>query len=146
MRVVSTVGEHHEHGCGGHRHDWHSAAYVADWIDRDITRDAERRPTLERMASLIVEHPDQPVRVLDVGGGYGAVTSAVLDTLPEAGVVLQDYSTAMLDQARQRLAGYGDRVGFHLADLGDPGWTQGLGARLMRRCRGWRYTIWPIPS
>jgi len=109
----------------GH-HDWLSADYVADWIDRDVTRDETRRPTLLRMARWLAERDDQPVRVLDVGGGYGALSSAVLDALPRATVVLQDYSPAMLAQAESRLAGYGDRVRFHVADLTDPAWTQGL--------------------
>lgn len=119
--------QHHQHGSGAHHHDWQSPGYVADWIARDVTRDAQRRPLLVRMAGLIAGDTDAPVRVLDVGGGYGAVSSAVLDTLPQASVVWQDYSPAMLAQARTRLAGYAGRVEFCLADLTDPGWVVQVG-------------------
>jgi tRNA (cmo5U34)-methyltransferase len=125
--LAHEAGTHHHHGHGPHGHDWLSADYVADWIARDVTRDEVRRPTLERMARWIADGTDKPVQVLDVGGGYGAVTSAVLDTLPHASVVWQDYSPAMLAEARSRLAAYGDRVRFQLADLTNPSWTEGLG-------------------
>jgi ubiquinone/menaquinone biosynthesis C-methylase UbiE len=108
-------------------HDWHSTEYVSDWIDRDVTRDATRRPRLVQMATLIPGAVDAPLRILDVGGGYGAVTSAVLDTRPGAHVVLHDYSAVMLDQARERLTRYGDRVRFVQADLADANWASAVG-------------------
>jgi tRNA (cmo5U34)-methyltransferase len=67
------------------------------------------------------------VRVLDVGGGYGMVTSAVLEARPRASVVLLDYSEAMLAEAKARLEGYRDRVEFRCSDLTDPAWTHDLG-------------------
>jgi ubiquinone/menaquinone biosynthesis C-methylase UbiE len=112
---------------GHHRHDWHSPDYVADWIARDVTRDATRRALLTRMAALIPTHGQQPVQVLDVGGGYGAVSRAVLDTVPTASVVLHDYSAAMIEKAAEQLAGYGERVQFRRADLLDPSWTAEVG-------------------
>jgi tRNA (cmo5U34)-methyltransferase len=79
------------------------------------------------MAALIPGGAEQPVRVLDVGGGYGVVASAVLDARPRATLVLQDYSDAMLTEGRARLATYGDRVEFCRSDLMDPGWARDLG-------------------
>src|SRR5690348_14153964 len=38
-------GHHHGHD-HFHTHDWHSQAYVEDWIARDATRDEERRPRI----------------------------------------------------------------------------------------------------
>ena len=69
----------------------------------------------------------RPVRVLDVGGGYGALSAEVLDQLPTARVVLHDYSAAMIAVARQRLAGFGGRVSYTLADMTRPDWIHGLG-------------------
>ena len=48
--------------------------------------------------------------VLDLGGGTGALSAAVLEGLPEARVTLLDVDAAMLDEARRRLAPFGDRV------------------------------------
>lgn len=71
---------------------------------------------------------DAPIRVLDVGGGYGAVSEAVLRAFPKAQVTLQDYSQAMIDQARGFLAGFGARVSFALGDLTDRKWIEQFAA------------------
>ena len=108
-------------------HDWQSADYVAGWIDHDVARDPERRPLLRQMLSSAPFPTDAEIRVLDVGGGYGVVAEEVLKALPAAHVTLQDYSPAMLDQARRRLAGHADRLSYVLADLMDPAWPQHVG-------------------
>ena len=108
-------------------HDWQSADYVAGWIDYDIARDPERRPLLRKMLASAPFARDAQLEVLDVGGGYGVVTEEVLAAFPKARVTLQDYSLAMLDQARRRLGGHHDRVSFVLADLTDPAWPQHVG-------------------
>jgi tRNA (cmo5U34)-methyltransferase len=108
-------------------HQWHSAEYVEDWIDHDMTRDDERRPLLRRVAALLPATQNPPLRVLDVGGGYGAFSAEVLGQRPDAHVVLHDYSGAMIDKARQRLARFGQRVSYAKADMTDPSWTASLG-------------------
>jgi 2-polyprenyl-3-methyl-5-hydroxy-6-metoxy-1,4-benzoquinol methylase len=108
-------------------HDWQSPHYVAGWIDHDVARDPERRPLLRQMLSWAPFPHEAELAVLDVGGGYGVVTEEVLAAFPAARVTLQDYSRAMLDQARGRLAGHADRVSYVLADLLDPAWPQRVG-------------------
>ena len=110
-----------------HEHDWQSQEYVDYWIGRDVTRDDERREHLLRMAALLPYEPDAAIRVLDVGAGYGAVSQAVLETFPNAHVVLHDFSAPMLEHARQRLEQYEGRTSQVLADLTDPAWTQAVG-------------------
>jgi len=105
-------------------HDWQSADYVAGWIDHDVARDPERRPLLQKMLSSVSFPSNAELDVLDVGAGYGVVTQEVLATFPAARVTLQDYSPAMLDQARRRLAGHADRLSYVLADLMDPAWPE----------------------
>src|ERR1700737_5091673 len=85
-------------------HNWQSADYVSGWIEHDVARDPERRPLLRRMLSSAPFARDAELAVLDVGEGYGVVTEEVLAAFPAAGATLQDYSRAMLDQARRRLA------------------------------------------
>jgi len=108
-------------------HDWQSADYVAGWIDHDIARDPERRPLLRQMLSSVPFSRDAKLEVLDVGGGYGVVTEEVLAAFAGARVTLQDYSPAMLDQARRRLVGRLGRLSFVLADLTDPAWPRRVG-------------------
>lgn len=59
-------------------------------------------------------------RVLDAGCGSGRVTEALAERLPSGRVVALDASPAMLDEARRRLARFGDRVEYVEADLGRP--------------------------
>lgn len=104
-------------------HDWHSQDYAAGWMTKDQGRAARRGPLLQRMMDAAPFAKDAPLHVLDVGGGYGAVSAAVLRSFPQARVTLLDYSQAMIDQARGFLAGYGARVSYALGDLTDRKWT-----------------------
>ena len=108
-------------------HDWHSPNYVEEWITRDLTRDEERRERLRQMLAAAPWAADAEIAVIDVGGGYGVVTEEALRAFPRAHVTLQDYSQPMLDEARQRLARYGDRVRYAVGDLRYPNWTAAAG-------------------
>jgi trans-aconitate 2-methyltransferase len=59
-------------------------------------------------------------RVLDAGCGSGRVTEALAERLPNGHVVALDRSTAMIEEARRRLARFGDRVTYVPADLEGP--------------------------
>ena len=109
----------------GH-HDWHGAEYVDDWIARDAER-PERAVLLRDVAACLPFDPDAAVRVLDIGGGYGALTATVLERFPNGSVVLHDFSEPMLACAAGSLACFGDRVTFRTADLRDPRWTSSVG-------------------
>jgi ubiquinone/menaquinone biosynthesis C-methylase UbiE len=108
-------------------HDWQSADYVSGWIKHDVARDPERRPLLQQMLSSAQFPRDAELNVLDVGAGYGVVTEEALAAFPAARVTLQDYSQAMLDQARQHLAAHADRLSYVLCDLVDPSWPRQVG-------------------
>src|SRR6266568_5015980 len=87
-------------------HDWHSSDYVTEWIAHDEARDPVRRPRLREMLAAAPFARDARLAVLDVGGGYGAVTEELLQLFPAAEVTLQDYSRPMLDAAQKRLAAH----------------------------------------
>jgi tRNA (cmo5U34)-methyltransferase len=59
-------------------------------------------------------------RVLDLGGGTGALSAAVLAGAPHARVTVLDVDGAMLAEAGRRLAGFGERVEFREASFLDP--------------------------
>ena len=80
--------------------DWNATSYdkVADPQTRWGAEVLERLP--------IVGHET----VLDAGCGTGRVTELLLARLPRGRVIALDYSAAMLEQARGRLARFGDQV------------------------------------
>ena len=58
--------------------------------------------------------------VLDLGGGTGALSAAVLEGLPGVRVTLLDVDRDMLGEARRRLSAYGERVAFKEGSFLDP--------------------------
>lgn len=58
--------------------------------------------------------------VVDLGGGTGALSAAVLDGLPGVRVTVLDIDPDMLTEARRRLSGYGERVTFKERSFLDP--------------------------
>ena len=108
-------------------HDWHSSEYVSEWIEEDSARDPVRRPRLRDMLAAAPFARDARLAVLDVGGGYGAVTEELFQLFPAAQVTLQDYSPPMLDAARQRLAAHADQLRYVVCDLTDPSWPGAVG-------------------
>jgi SAM-dependent methyltransferase len=117
--------DHHHHH--EHPHDWHSDRYVADWIARDARRMAERMPILEALIAAVPYPSDAQIDVLDVGGGSGVVTEAVLDAYPAARVTLQDFSEHMLARAREKFSSYDRAIRYVQCDLEDPAWPQKVG-------------------
>ena len=119
--------DHHHHHDDDHVHDWHSDRYVADWIARDARRMAERMPILEALIAAVPFPADATIDVLDVGGGSGVVTDAVLDAFPAARVTLQDFSEQMLTRARERFSTHDRAIRYVQCDLLDPAWPQKVG-------------------
>lgn len=58
----------------------------------------------------------EALRVLDLGAGTGLLSGMVADGFPNASLTLVDFSEKMLDVARQRFSGRGDRFRFVVAD------------------------------
>jgi len=117
-------GDHHHHHPHGHHHDWHSQEYVSGWITRDLERQDDRQPIIERLIAAIPFPRDSAIAVLDVGGGSGVLTDAVLKAFPRAQVTLQDFSQPMLDSACERFAAHAGQVRYVLSDLRDLSWAQ----------------------
>lgn len=88
--------------------DWDAGTY--DRVADPMTRWGES--VLERLPLAGNE------RVLDAGCGSGRVTERLAERLPEGQVVALDGSPAMVDAARRRLARFGERVEYVVADLG----------------------------
>src|SRR5436305_8631820 len=73
---------------GSRAHDWESTDYAAFWVADAESRDDQRMEQLRLLANLIPQPHDAPIRVLDLGAGYGIVTGEVLAVFPNARVTL----------------------------------------------------------
>ena len=58
--------------------------------------------------------------VLDAGAGSGRVTELLAERVPNGRVIALDGSPSMISEARRRLARFGDRVEYVVADLSRP--------------------------
>ena len=90
--------------------DWDAATYdrVADPMTRWGSAVLERLPL------------SGDETVLDAGCGSGRVTELLADRLPRGHVIALDASPSMVAEARRRLARFGDRIAYVVADLGLP--------------------------
>ncbi len=75
----------------------------------------------------LLDHTGRPMTHLaDLGCGDGVLTQALLVRYPQAQVTALDFSAPMLEQAKQRLHPFGDRVQLIQADLYTPDWQTHL--------------------
>jgi trans-aconitate 2-methyltransferase len=90
-----------------------------DWDARTYDRVAD---PMTRWGRIVLERLplDGDERVLDAGCGTGRVTELLVERLPRGTVVALDGSPAMVQAAGERLARFGDRVEYVVADLGQP--------------------------
>jgi trans-aconitate 2-methyltransferase len=90
-----------------------------DWDARTYDRVAD---PMTRWGSTVLDR--LPLRgderVLDAGCGSGRVTEQLAERLPDGHVIALDGSPSMVDAARDRLAPFGDRIEYVVADLGEP--------------------------
>ena len=112
-------------------HDWHSHAYAHGWIGRQLpSKERERASTCVKLVHLLPFDPDDEIRVLDIGAGYGATDQAAAGRLPA------------LERRRPRLRrahaaggalylwpGASDHVSYARGDLLDDDWTKDIAGK-----------------
>ena len=97
---------------------WREAGFARSWAQGDAFGDLLDFP--RRMAAVIVAGGNpEPACIADVGSGPGAFLSVFLGAFPSARGIWTDASEAMLGLARERLAPFGDRVDYRIADMTD---------------------------
>lgn len=78
------------------------------------------RPVQLDLLALALPEGGRGKRVLDLGGGTGALASAIAERFPHAVVEIWDTDPAMLEVARERCARFGDRVQYVERSFADP--------------------------
>jgi SAM-dependent methyltransferase len=118
-REPSSHGEH-EH----HPHRWESAEYVAGWAKGQDPKEINRAAAFQLLADKIPYDKNLPIRILDLGAGYGALTKFLLEFFPNATAVCQDGSAEMADLGRERMAHLAGKFEYVLCDFSKNGWSK----------------------
>lgn len=90
-------------------HDWKDAQTAKRWDRQATDRNPTRAEQLDILVSVLADFWRPGHWLLDLGYGSGQVEQLIFDRIPEAKVVGLDSSEPMMELARARLAGYGDR-------------------------------------
>jgi ubiquinone/menaquinone biosynthesis C-methylase UbiE len=116
---------------GAARHDegdaWQEQDFVDKWVTRDGDRQDKRVPMIQDFLMLAPFEDGAAISVLDVGAGYGLVSSEVLKRYDKAEMTLQDISEPMFGYARKKLADHESQLSFVLSDFSDADWSEALG-------------------
>ena len=105
-------------------HDWHSREYVRRWADRQDDQLPHRSEAFRVMAQTIPFTKTAPIRILDVGAGYGGLTRFLLEHFSAATAVCQDTSKEMADLGDERMTHLKGRFTYVLSDLNKRDWTR----------------------
>lgn len=95
---------------------WESAEYVGQWLGEDVIADMLALPRAISVA-LVEDAGIDVAHVVDLGSGHGPYLELFLDAFPQARGTWVDVSEPMRDEARGRLARFGDRVTYVLTDV-----------------------------
>ncbi len=78
------------------------------------------------MLALLAQRETPLVNFVDLGCGDGILGAAVLERFPESRGVFADFSKPMLENCRQKLASFGNRVAVADIDYSQANWTENL--------------------
>ena len=105
---------------------WGNREFIENWIAKGGWQ-APIRDMQTAMVLRMVPHPaDAPIRILDLGAGYGALATALLLDRPNSTAVCLDASEAMLKLGRERNAGFGSRIEFIQGSVETPDWLKAV--------------------
>ncbi len=115
-------------------HLWHSRQFVADWIHQreELASEQDRARHSRILGYLIaaVKHQHHaPLRLLDLGAGWGRFIKPLLKEFSQSTAVAFDYSLPMLEAARENLGDLQQRVEFVHGDLTAERSISGLNGR-----------------
>jgi SAM-dependent methyltransferase len=105
---------------------WGSHEFIERWANKGGWQ-APFREVQTAMVLRMIPHPiDAPIRVLDIGAGYGALAVAVLNDRANATAVCLDASEAMLKLGKERTRDLKDKISFIQGSLESSGWLKSV--------------------
>jgi ubiquinone/menaquinone biosynthesis C-methylase UbiE len=122
MATPSHSSHEHRHD----HHDWDSPKYVSDWAAGQDRKEKARQEPFRVLAETIPYDKELPIRILDVGAGYGALTQFLLSHFSNATAVCQDGSKEMARLGQERMKHFKGRFEYVFCDFSKPDWTRKL--------------------
>lgn len=117
------------HSHGHDHHQWDSREYVSKWAAGQDPKEKDREEAFRRLADTIPYEKNLPIRILDLGAGYGALTKSLLERFPQATAICQDGSEEMANLGNQRMRSLAGRFAYTICDFSKPGWTKQIDGR-----------------
>jgi cyclopropane fatty-acyl-phospholipid synthase-like methyltransferase len=103
---------------------WKQPEVAAAFLNERSLLIPDRQRQLDVILRILCFASQKPGRVLDLGSGDAILLATVLRMFPTATGQAVDFSPLMLQQARERLAAYGQRATTVEADLQTPAWKK----------------------
>ena len=105
---------------------WGDKSFIENWASKGSWQAPIRDVQTAMVLRMIPQPIDAPIRVLDVGAGYGALASAVLRDRPNATAVCLDASEAMLKLGPEKNPDLRNRMTFVQGSLELPEWLNSV--------------------
>lgn len=105
---------------------WGDKKFIEDWASKGSWQAPIRDVQTAMVLRMIPQPIDAPIRVLDVGAGYGALAAAVLRDRPHATAVCLDASEAMLQLGPAKNPDLRNRMTFVQGSLESPDWLKSV--------------------
>ncbi|TMA81864.1 MAG: class I SAM-dependent methyltransferase [Deltaproteobacteria bacterium] len=105
---------------------WGSSDFIKRWANKSGWQAPIREVQMAMVLRMIPHLIDEPIRILDIGAGYGALAAAVLRDRPNASAVCLDASEAMLKLGNERNRDLKDRISFIQGSLETSDWIKSV--------------------
>ena len=105
---------------------WGDKGFIEDWATKGSWQAPIRDVQTAMVLRMIPQPPDAPIRVLDIGAGYGALAAAVLRDRPNASAVCLDASEAMLALGPEKNSDLKQRMTFVQGSLESSAWLKAV--------------------
>ena len=102
---------------------WGSREFIERWASKGGWQAPIREAQTAMVLRMLPQPLDAPIRILDIGAGYGALALAVLSERPSAKAVCLDASEAMLKLGAERSSELKNRITFVQASLEASDWA-----------------------
>src|SRR5262245_50011074 len=105
-------------------HDWDSHDYVTKWAEGQDQKEVDRQEPFRLLAQTMPYDKQLPIKILDVGAGYGALSQFLLKHFPNATAICQDNSQEMTELGKKRMENIKGRFTYVHCDFREMGWSR----------------------